>query len=67
MEVRVQGAVEMVEERLKQLQKSTLSPATSPAKEDTLQLPVAMTRQVFASEIVCPLLTLGAHAQRGLQ
>ena len=49
VEVRVQGAVEVVEERLKQLQKMTESPVTTPAEEssvNSLQLPIAMTRQV---------------------
>ena len=49
MEVRVQSAVEEVEERLKQLQKAGQSPAITPGEgpaTNTLQLSVTINRQV---------------------
>lgn len=55
MEVRVQRAVEETEERLKKLQKATESPVTTPSEEsavNSLQLPVAMTRQVNCHGII---------------
>ena len=52
MEVRVQGAVEVVQERMKQLEKTTrdrsaTTPGEGPAGTTrTLGLPIGMTRQV---------------------